>query len=110
MAIWKAQAYGLDEKLRYGRLGDIICNEENLSSEPARHVKLKGLLQPYELSTESGLQKVNPNQSPLAWIQNLYRCYQSAALRVYRAKEVRPLKRSASLASKERWSLGREAK
>jgi hypothetical protein len=109
MAIWKAPVYGLDEKLHYGKLGDVIWNEKNLSTEPA-HAKLKGLLQAYELNTQSGVQRFDPDESPLAWLKNLFRCYQSAALRVYRAQEVLPLMQSSSRAPKERWSLGRKSK
>jgi hypothetical protein len=108
----KAQKAGKESAFvpAYERLGDLIWDEKNLSTEPAGHVQLTGLLQPYELNTESGVQGFDPEASPLVWLQNLYRCYQSATLRVYRAKEVRPLKKSFPLDTRERWSLGRESK
>ena len=110
MALLKAPIYGLDDKLFYGKLGDVIWDGKHLSTEPQRIDKLRSILGPYELTSESGTERFDPGEDPEAWIKNLHRFHKSVELRAYRASEVRPLKPSPANGPRNRWSQGREAR
>ena len=93
MTLLKAPVYGLDDKLYYGKLGDVIWDGKRLYTKPPRNAKLRNILRPYELTTATGMERFDPENEPEAWIRNLYRRYLSAQLRVYRANEISPLTR-----------------
>jgi hypothetical protein len=85
MTLLKAPVYGFDEQQYYGKLGEIIWDGKRVYTDPPKDQALSEILRPYKVRNSKGFTvKFDPEANPEAWIENLYRFYVSAKLRIHR--------------------------